>query len=761
MGIIIEKSKLLAAGSFALTRRVLNFTVLVVLSLLLLIMKNEEIAALLQSMELSFKQYSDEQMEKQFQKFSTLLNQHATQTEERFAAIPSPHGPPLEGTSSIRGDGTKGSSEQFTVAQSHGDMHSILKTLRVKVPRFDGSNVEDWIYKITKFFDLHKVDNEMRLAVVPFHLDGAPSTWFQWVEKGGSITDWDSFLQALVQRFGTSIYDDPLGRISKLTQTGRVSQYRAEFEALMPRITGVADAMFLNFFVWGLKLEIRRELLLAKPVDLADAMAKAQLFEDHHDDLGFRQRPEMSKQGWQPRTYSTQPTQHTTPTYAPKTIAPYPNTFGSGSQPPASTPSLPIKRLSPAELKERRDKGLCFTCDEKFSYGHKCKNRMLILCAQDEEETNLETESTDQDGHQSEEAEVSLNTLSNSLNPRIFRIMAKHGTETLEVLIDTGSNNNIIQASLAERLALKWEDTTRFKVYMGNGNFLVCSKICIGVELLMQGHQFVVDLYVLPICGLDIVLGMQWLQSLGPCLHDHKNLTMEFQWQGSTVKLEGSKTAAPNQLTFTQFHALIREGDIKDVYRLMALQKEDPPALTDLQTVESQFPSEGFGLLTEFQAVFAEPTSLPPYRSIDHRIFLQPGSNLVKVRPYRYPHFQKDVMEQLVKEMISFGFIRPSTIPYSSLVLLVKKKDGLWRFCVDYRALNGITIKDRFPIPNIDELLDELGHAKVFSKLDLRAGYHQIRMDPRDIHKTAFRTHEGHYEFVVMPFGLTNAPSTF
>ncbi|GKB38961.1 putative reverse transcriptase domain-containing protein [Tanacetum coccineum] len=129
--------------------------------------------------------------------------------------------------------------------------------------------------------------------------------------------------------------------------------------------------------------------------------------------------------------------------------------------------------------------------------------------------------------------------------------------------------------------------------------------------------------------------------------------------------------------------------------------------------------------------------------------------------PYRLaPSEMKELSEQL-KELSDKGFIRPSSSPWGASVLFVKKKDESFRMCIDYRELNKLTVKNRYPLPRIDDLFDQLQGSSVYSKIDLRSGYHQLRVREEDIPKTAFRTRYGHYEFQVMPFGLTNAPAVF
>lgn len=312
---------------------------------------------------------------------------------------------------------------------------------------------------------------------------------------------------------------------------------------------------------------------------------------------------------------------------------------------------------------------------------------------------------------------------------------------------------------MVKQLGLVAEVVPPLIVSVADGSRIIVDSICKGLQYKIQSHDFTSDLRLFPLGGADMILGVDWLKQFNPITFDYHSLRVTLMRGNTPIILQGNSTEGSVQaISGKKLSKLMRssQGITQGYICMMSVQQEDKNNNEDTHTHTSMLP-----LLKKYQAVFTEPQGLPPVRKHDHKIPLLQGSQPINQRCYRVPYVQKAELEKQVREMLQNGIIQESSSPFASPVILVKKKDGSWRMCVDYRKLNEITIKNKYPIPVIDELLDELRGASWFTKLDLRSGYHQIRVAPEDVYKTAFKTHQGLYEFKVMPFGLTNAPASF
>ncbi|GJY43037.1 putative reverse transcriptase domain-containing protein [Tanacetum coccineum] len=253
------------------------------------------------------------------------------------------------------------------------------------------------------------------------------------------------------------------------------------------------------------------------------------------------------------------------------------------------------------------------------------------------------------------------------------------------------------------------------------------------------------------------IIGMDWLAKYQAFIMCAEKI-VRFPWKNKTLIIHGDGSTQGN---------VTRLNIISCTKTQKYMEKGFPIFLAHVTTKEVEDKSEkkrleDVPIVQDFPEVFPEDLpGLPPTRQVEFQIDLVPGAAPVARAPYRLaPSEMKELSEQL-KELSDKGFIRPSSSPWGAPVLFVKKKDGSFRMCIDYRELNKLTVKNRYPLPRIDDLFDQLQGSSVYSKIDLRSGYHQLRVREEDIPKTAFRTRYGHYEFQVMPFGLTNAPAVF
>ncbi|KAG7533312.1 Zinc finger CCHC-type [Arabidopsis thaliana x Arabidopsis arenosa] len=324
------------------------------------------------------------------------------------------------------------------------------------------------------------------------------------------------------------------------------------------------------------------------------------------------------------------------------------------------------------------------------------------------------------------------------------------GDVETHTLFDSGATHCFVSSEMVEKGGFKKEPNTEYgMVRAAGGQVMYPSGVVREISVVVNGVNMPTDLIVVQLKKHDVILGMDWLGKYKAHIDCHRG-RIQFEREEGMLKFQGIRTTSGSLvISAIQAERMLEKGC--EAY-IATITTHEVGASAELKDIP---------IANEFSDVFEAVSGLPPDRSDPFTIELKAGTTPISKAPYRMAPAEMAELKKQLEELLDKGFIRPSSSPWGAPVLFVKKKDGSFRLCIDYRGMNKVTIKNKYPLPRIDELLDQLGGAKWFSKIDLASGYHQIPIEPLDIRKTAFRTRYGHYEFVVMPFGLTNAPAAF
>ncbi|KAL0551605.1 hypothetical protein IC582_010694 [Cucumis melo] len=319
------------------------------------------------------------------------------------------------------------------------------------------------------------------------------------------------------------------------------------------------------------------------------------------------------------------------------------------------------------------------------------------------------------------------------------------------VLFDSGSSHSFISSAFVSHARLEVEPLHHvLSVSTPSGECMLSKEKVKACQIEIAGHVIEVTLIVLDMLDFDVILGMDWLAANHASIDcSRKEVTFNPPSMASFKFKGGGSRSLPQVISAIRASKLLSQG----TWGILA-------SVVDTREADVSLSSEP--VVRDYPDVFPEELpGLPPHREVEFAIELEPGTVPISRAPYRMAPAELKELKVQLQELLDKGFIRPSVSPWGAPVLFVKKKDGSMRLCIDYRELNKVTVKNRYPLPRIDDLFDQLQGATMFSKIDLRSGYHQLRIKDEDVPKTAFRFRYGHYEFIVMSFGLTNAPAVF
>ncbi|XP_077232116.1 uncharacterized protein LOC143866802 [Tasmannia lanceolata] len=642
----------------------------------------------------------------------------------------------------------------------------------------DPLEAERWIHSIEKIFSVIDCTSQQRVRLATYRLDGDADQWWNLVrntktEEEMNAMCWNEFKRIFLEKyFPQPLKAQLVGEFISLKQEEgeTVSQYEAKFTRLARYATHlVTDVQSkVDKFQYGLKPSVRRALA-ALDFQSYEAVVRCALkVEIEH--LDFQQS--KNKLTGVKRTNESQPGGSGTKR---------PNVKEAGDQQhcskcgkrhggvcyagtrkcfqcrmeghvakdcktvPKQEQNPTLTRNSQPTLKQTLNAHLdikCFNCNEMGHYSNQCTKPRAVGGGRQQQQqpsgqartfaiTTAEVEATN---------DVVTGTLSVS-------------SKNAHILFDSGSTHSFVSPKFAKHLSIPLQKLDlELSVKTPGGNSLVTSGVYRACSVDICGRNLSVDLISLPILEFDVILGIDWLtlnHANIDCYRKEVRFTIPDQPQLVYKSLDRNKT--PALISSLQARRLLKQGC--EGY-LAQVQVVD--------TSKKKMKLEDVPIVQKYVDVFPDDLSgAPPNRELEFSIELVPGANPISKRLYRMAPIELEELKKQLQELLDKGFIRPSVSPWGAPVLFVKKKDGSIRLCIDYREMNNVTIKNKYPLPRIDDLFDQLQGAMYFSKIDLRSGYHQLKVKKEDVPKTAFRTRYRHYAFIVMPFGLTNAPAVF
>ncbi|XP_054805380.1 uncharacterized protein LOC129308324 [Prosopis cineraria] len=618
----------------------------------------------------------------------------------------------------------------------------------LKVPKpamYNGARsatiVENFLFGLEQYFEAMGVSNDsIRINNASTFLRDAAQLWWRRKhaerEKGlCTLNTWELFKSELRKHFVPhNAETEARGKLCRLRQTSSIPDYIKEFTTIMLEIEDLSDKEALFYFMDGLKDWARVELDRRKVQTLDEAIAAAESIIDYST-KSKKPNPGSSggDKGGQKKNFDRKDG----------------GRFFGGSSRQDKPPSIRRDASKPPRP--------CFVCDGPH-WTRDCPNRkaMNALVAEMKESRDKEQQ-IDLGSLQH------LNSLTGLFSPSkkeekglLYADLAIQD-KSASAMLDTGASHNFMEAEEAKRLGIqlnKGEGTIKAV----NSPAKQVLGIAKDVKVKIGDWQGTLDFTVVPMDDFKVVLGLAFFcKAHAFPIPEAKSMVVIDSNMIRVIPLKRLEKSNP-MISALQFKRGLKnsEGYIATVRSLA--EEEDGPTKP-----RETLPTCIQEVLQEYKHVMPDelPKKLPPRREVDHQIELEPGAKPPALAPYRMSPPELAELRRQLQDLLDSGYIQPSKAPYGAPVLFQKKKDGSLRMCIDYRALNKITIKNKYPIPLIADLFDQLGKARYFSKLDLRSGYYQVRIAAGDEPKTTCVTRYGAFKFLVIPFGLTNAPAMF